>query len=223
MFTIDLSKYRLVDLAITIDPDNQPAGRPFKATRSRLPDTSFKHDVETHTHVGAHVEAPAHFFDGGKDLTAFPITTFATPAALVDINLPPSRDTWITPDLLEREVGSILQPGWTLFLRNTSDATRSAVAKDVLLGSLFREDAAEWMRDKKIAALAFDYPYVDMGRTDEEGLNVHDILLGADILLIEGLDNLHALTRKKFFLLWFPVKVRKIDSSWTRPVAIEEI
>ena len=223
MFSIDFSKYRLVDLGLTIDPDHPTPGRPFKAVRSQLPDTTFKHDVETHTHVGTHVEAPAHFFDGGKDLTAFDITRFAGPAALVDVDLAPSRDTWITPDFLEREVGSVLAPGWTLLLRNVSERTREATERDPLLASVFAEDAAEWMRDRKISALAFDYPYVDMGRTDEQGLRVHDILLGADILLIEFLDNLHALRRKQFYLLWFPVKAKKLDSCWTRPVAIEEI
>lgn len=223
MFSIDLAKYRLVDLAMTVDPDHPTPGRPFKAVRSRLPDTSFKHDIETHTHVGTHVEAPAHYFEDGKDISAFDITRFAGPAALVDVDLPPSRDTWITPDFLEREVGSVLAPGWTLILRNIGERTREATEKDPLMASVFAEDAAEWMREKKISALAFDYPCVDMGRSDEQALRVHDILLGDDILLIEFLDNLQELKRKQFFLLWFPIKVKNLDSSWARPVAIEEI
>ena len=223
MFSIDFSKYRLVDLGKTIDPDNQEPGRPFKATRSRLPDTTFKHDIETHTHVGTHVEVPAHFFDGGKDVTAFDITRFAGPAALVDVDLPPSHDAWITPDFLDAEVGSVLAPGWTLILRNVSERTREAVAQDELMASCFAEDAAEWIRERSISALAFDYPYVDMGRSDEQALHIHDILLGADILLIEFLDNLQGLQRNRFYLLWFPIKVKSLDSSWARPVAVEEI
>ena len=70
-------------LGKTVDPDVQVPGRPFKATRSRLPDTSFKHDIETHTHVGTHVEAPAHYFEGGKDLTAYNISRFAGPLSVI--------------------------------------------------------------------------------------------------------------------------------------------
>jgi len=66
-FHIDEAKYRIVDLSTRIAPPGTE-DRPFRVERGRLADDSFKHDVSTHTHVGTHIESPAHFFEGGRRL-----------------------------------------------------------------------------------------------------------------------------------------------------------
>lgn len=223
MFSIDFSKYRLVDLSLTIDPENQPEGRPFEVERGFLPDGTFKHNIQTHTHVGTHVEFPAHFFDGGKDATAFDVDRFVGPAALIELNMPPSHDAWVTAEVLEEGVGSVIKPGWMLVIRNSNTETRRAIATDEESASCLNEEAAEWMRDRKINALGYNFPFVDLGRSIKQARNVHDILLGADICMIDFMDNLDALTRQIFYLICLPIKVKNLDSTLVRPLAIEEI
>ena len=223
MFAVDLSKYRLVDLTCTIDPAGQPEGRPFRITRGHLADNSFKHDIETHSHVGTHIESPAHFFDGGKDLTAFDLDIFMGPAAVFDVDLAPSADAYFTADMLEKGVGELVARGHILLVRNSNPASIEAGAKDERLLPKFGKDACEWIRDREVKLLGVDERTVGFGASVEETRRFHDILMSADICVIETLRRLDALRRKTFYLLALPIPVRGLDSAWARVVAIEEI
>jgi kynurenine formamidase len=60
-----------------------------------------------------------------------------------------------------------------------------------------------------------------LGRDVEEGRLIHDILMSKGVTFIEFLDNLHLISKREFFFMALPYKV-KMDSSWTRAIAIEE-
>ena len=86
VFSIDLEKYRVVDLSYLVVPPGTP-DRPFVIQRGRLGDLAYKFDiVRSHTHVGTHVETPAHFFPGGKDATALALDSFFGRAVLLDVH-----------------------------------------------------------------------------------------------------------------------------------------
>ena len=222
MFDIDYARYRLVDLSRTVDPASQPDDRPFRIRRSFLADNSFKHEIETHSHVGAHVEFPAHFFEGGKDGLAFDLDRFAGRAVLFEIDAPPSADCWITGDMLGADVGDILEPGDILVLRNSSADSRHAAATDPGLLPGVTRDCAEWIRDRNVKLVGLDERYIALDKSFDECRAFHDVLLSADICFIEGMDNLEALRRKTFFLFAFPAKVKGLDSAFARVVAVEE-
>ena len=223
MFDLDLSKYRLVDLTCTIDPANQPEGRPFRITRGHLADNAFKHDIATHSHVGTHIESPAHFFDGGKDLTAFELATFMGPAALFEVDLPPAQDAHFTGDMLEKDVGELVAPGHILLVRNNHRASIEAGAKDERLLPKFGKDACEWIRDRGVKLLGVDESTVGLGASLDEIRRFHDILMAADVCVIETLRHLDALRRKTFYVFALPIPVKGLDSAWARVAAIEEI
>ena len=66
VFSIDPDRYRIVDLSYLVVPPGTRE-RPYVVQRGRLADQAYKFDiVRTHTHVGTHVETPAHFFPDGK-------------------------------------------------------------------------------------------------------------------------------------------------------------
>ena len=72
---IDLSKYRIIDLSVRLTPGvhsvNQEYvhGRELRKLEIRQfiykPDNTFMYWVDTETHIGTHVEAPAHYIEGG--------------------------------------------------------------------------------------------------------------------------------------------------------------
>ncbi|MBM3289384.1 MAG: cyclase family protein, partial [Candidatus Hydrogenedentes bacterium] len=63
MFSIDFSKYAMVDLSMPVVPNQLTAGRPFEVREGRLGDGTLKYDiVNTHTHVGTHIESPVHYY-----------------------------------------------------------------------------------------------------------------------------------------------------------------
>ena len=215
-FSIDFNRYRLVDLSFRLEPPGTEE-RPFQITRGLLPDNAFKHDIITHSHVGTHVEAPAHFFEGGKDLECLPLETFLGRAVLLEVDgdLDPPD---IMPGFVEERIGNILKAGDIVILRNTlADGKREPPEP---LPYLTRQ-AAEWLRDNKIKMLGIDNN-IGLSKDIPDGRKIHDILLGADIPIIEIMDNLHELKKREFFLIAFPFRAAAVDSSWARVIAIEE-
>ena len=212
MFDIDLTKYRIIDLSYEVRPEAPEPDRPFEVERGYLADRAFKYDVlRTHTHVGTHVEAPAHFFDGGKSITDLPLTTYMGPAVLAAYNMP--RNSEITPRDLERLIGDIMAPG------------RIVVTRDDLRGRVegrqphLTLDSARWLVERGMRMLVLD---AEMGANMEEGRAFHDIVMSRDIPIVERLANLEDIRRREFYFMALPFKVRGMDSGWTRAIAIEE-
>jgi len=64
VFNIDWSRYRLVDVTLRVVPGE--VGRRLALRRYTFPvDGSFGYEVDTVTHLGTHVEAPAHYYPQG--------------------------------------------------------------------------------------------------------------------------------------------------------------
>jgi kynurenine formamidase len=218
MFEIDLKKYRIVDLSYEVVPGGG-GDRPFVIQRGLLADNAYKYDVtKTHSHVGTHVEAPAHFYDGGKDVTQLPLTAYFGRALLLEVH-----DAKATKAIMgaycQKTLGGLIRPGDIIICRNNDEASKKA-GKDAL--PHLTPESAEWMRDKKIKMLGVDN-YVRLAKDIPEGRQLHDILMKHDITFVEWLDNLAALKRREFFFMALPFKVRVMDSSWARAIAIEEI
>lgn len=205
MFDIDLTKYRVLDLSKEIIPPGTE-DRPFRVEKSFLSDRTYKHDVWTHSHVGTHIEASSHFYDNGKDINEYPLEAFFGRAILLD-----AEPGIIDVKVIERLVGDIIEEQDIVICRN----------KQVGSGYPYLiPESAEWLAEKKIKMLGIDTNF-KLGRDVEEGRLIHDILMSKGVTFIEFLDNLHLISKKVFFFIALPYKV-KMDSSWTRAIAIEE-
>ncbi|MEA3345024.1 MAG: cyclase family protein [Chloroflexota bacterium] len=214
MFTVDWDKYRLVDLSYEVVPPGSE-DRPFEIERGYLADRAYKHDVRTHSHVGTHVEAPAHFFDEGKNTSEFPLTHFMGRAILLDVEDVEATPR-VTPAYLEQAIGELIQEGDIVICRNLD-----AGAKEEGRNPVLTPEAARWLRDHKIKMLGID-THFGLGEDIPSTRALHDILQSEDVCLIEWLDNLEALRSREFFFMALPYKVDRMDSSWARAVAIEE-
>jgi len=216
MFDIDLEKYRVVDISYEVVPPGSD-DRPFVIERGLLADRAYKHDVtNTHSHVGTHVEAPAHFYDGGKDVTELPLTTYFGRAILLEID-DAQENLAILPPFLEKAIGDIIQEGDIIICRNNdAESLKGNRPKPHLT-----PEAAQWFRDHKIKMLGIDNN-VRLSDGIPAGRKLHDILMSDDVVLIEWLDNLDQLKKRVFFLMCLPYKVKIMDSSWCRAIAIED-
>lgn len=217
MFNIDLSKYRIVDLSYEVVPPGSE-DRPFVIERGFLADMAYKYDVtKTHSHVGTHVETPAHFFDGGKDVVDLPLTTFFGRGILLDIDNV-GENPAITAEIAEKAIGDIIKDGDIVIPRNSDqDSLKGKKAKPYLT-----PESAKWLKDHNIKMLGIDNN-VGLSKDIPTGRELHAILMGAGIPIIEWLDNLDQLKKREFFVMALPFKVRTMDSSWARVIAIEDI
>lgn len=216
MFHIDLEKYRIVDISYEVVPPGSE-DRPFVIERGLLADRAYKHDVtKTHSHVGTHVEAPAHFFDGGKDVTELPLTTYFGRGILLEID-DAKKNLAIMPDFLEKAIGDIIRKEDIIICRNNDEESLKGNRPNPHL----TPEAAQWFKDHKIKMLGIDNN-VRLSKDVPSGRKLHDILMSDDVVLIEWLDNLDQLKKREFFLMALPYKVKIMDSSWARVIAIED-
>lgn len=205
MFNIDLTRYRILDLSKEILPPGTE-DRPFKVQKSFLSDRTYKHDVWTHSHVGTHIEASSHFYDDGKDINEYPLEAFFGRAILLD-----AEPEVIDAKSIESLIGDIIKEQDIVICRNRR------------VGSGYpylTAESARWLAEWNIKMLGIDTNF-KLGRDVEEGRLIHDILMSKGTTLIEFLDNLHLISKREFFFIALPYKV-KMDSSWTRAIAIEE-
>jgi len=218
MFNIDLRKYRIVDLSLEVVPPGSE-GRPFEIERGNLADNTYMHNIRTHSHVGTHVESPAHFFDDGKDITQLPLTTFMGRAILVDITDATTHKA-ITAEYLEDNVGDIIEEGDIVVMRNSDPVSKTSHRKEDL--PYLTPESAQWLADHRVKMLVIDNALLRLGKDVPSGRALHDILLSRDIPIVEFPDNLQALRKRVFFFMALPFKVRNLDSAWARAIAIED-
>lgn len=222
LFTIDESKYRIVDLSYRVTPPGTDE-RPFTVQRSFLPDRAYKHEITSHTHVGTHLESPAHFYDDGKRIEDFPLDRFYGRAVLFDFAGIDSEQ--INGQELQGDIGSLIQDGDIVCLRNTHPDWRRVCTEDRQRRPWLTPDGCRWLVEHNVKLIFIDdFCGIALCRDNESARENHAILFqrGKETLIGEFPDGLEQLTKKEFFFMALPVKFHGLDSVWTRAIAIEE-
>jgi arylformamidase len=80
-------------------------------------------------------------------------------------------------------------------------------------------DAAEYLVEKKVNAVAIDGPSIDPGI--DASFKAHKILLSNDILIIENLCNLEKFNTGRFTLIITPLKLISASGSPVRAIGIQ--
>lgn len=215
---IDPQKHRVIDISHTVKPGENP-DRPFAVQRGLLADRTFKYDVLlTHTHVGTHVECPAHFFDEGKSVTDLPLDRFHGRGVLL-----PLTEMKTGVDYCRTKLDDIILPEDIVVIRND---TKCRPTKEALYsgepGELPALDlaTADYFMEKRVKMLVLDN--IKIGGDIDEGRRFHDILMGEDACFVEIVENLHSITRRAFYVMALPYKAAGMDSGWARAIVIEE-
>lgn len=215
---MELKGYRIVDLSAELRPgvlkvngEYLHAGQPRRLEVRQFvyaPDKMLMHWVETETHIGTHVEGPSHHPKGSRCLADLPLETFMGEALVLDFsNLKPQ--------------GGLGQP--------IKPKDLEKVRKDdiVLMRSPYKggdmpfisPEAAGTLVERRIKMLGIQ----GVGVEAQGSTETHDSLLLNDIPIIEGLVNLDKLSRERVFFIGLPLRIRDIDSSWIRAIALEAL
>ena len=209
VFSIDTNKYRVIDISHTVVPGENP-DRPFAIQRALLADQTFRYDIlKTHSHVGTHVEVGAHFFDGGRTVTEYPLESFYGRGLLLS-----AKVLAVDPSALEEALGDRCTPGTIIVTRDDTGGPASADRPRLV------PEGAEWLAQRQVKMLILDG--LGLGRNIEEGRECHNILLSRDCTLVEIVANVDQITRPEFFVMALPYKVKGLDSSFVRAIVIEE-
>jgi kynurenine formamidase len=166
------------------------------------------------THQGTHIDAPRHFFNKGECVDEIALERCMVKAIKVNLTgkkpgaaIDPS-DLEPYADQIDRGCCVLLQTGWEkYFPENAYFSGFPYVSKSL----------ADWFAMKKTGLVGMDMPTPN----GEDWKYVHTKMLGAGVLIVEGLTNMGALPEKEEFTFYaLPLKLEGRDGSPVRAVAI---
>jgi kynurenine formamidase/threonine dehydrogenase-like Zn-dependent dehydrogenase len=129
-------------------------------------------------HSGTHVDAPVHFIGGAPGVDEFSIDAMVGPARVIEIL---DKEICTAQDLSAYDI----REGERLLLR-TSNSNRcwnvDAFVEDY---AHLDTSAARMLAERRVRMVGIDYLSIGRGK---DGPEVHRILLGAGVVILEGLD-----------------------------------
>ncbi|MBA2302291.1 MAG: cyclase family protein [Acidobacteria bacterium] len=184
-------------------------------------------------HGGTHLDAPIHFFEGGRTLEKIPLQQLIAPAVVIDVTIRAAadRDYRATRDdvlQFEKTHGTIargtivlLRTGWSRHWPNAKaylgDDTPGDASK--LSFPSFGADAARLLvEERAAAALGIDTASIDYGRSTD--FQVHRIAAAKDVVGLENLTNLDRLPPRGGLVIALPIKIEGGSGGPLRAVAL---
>lgn len=183
-------------------------------------------------HGGTHLDAPIHFFEGGKTVGEIPLSDLMAPVYVIDVTkqADENRDYRLTAEdvlAFEKEFGAIkpasavlLRTGWSKYWPDAKaymgDDTPGDASK--LSFPSFGAEAMKLLVKRGIKLIGIDTASTDYGKSKD--FEVHVIIAGAGIAALENLTNLEALPQTGAHILALPLKVQKGSGAPARVVGI---
>ena len=164
-------------------------------------------------HTGTHVDAPAHFVPGGAGVDRLDLELLVGPAQVVHV----PEASVLTPEVLE---SLSIPPGAERLLFRTRNSALWAGGEEG-----FREDyvafsdaGARWLIARGVRLVGIDYLSIS---TYTDLMPPHRTLLGAGVIVVEGLD-LSGIDPGLYRLVCLPLKLVDGDGAPARAILIEE-
>jgi arylformamidase len=163
--------------------------------------------ISTTAHVGTHIDAPLHFFANGKDISEIDLNILIGRAKVFNIK----DKTKISYE--EIKYLGIKQGDRVLFRTRNSeiDWERKPFFEDYIY---LATDAAQYLADTGVQCVGVDY--ISIGGK-ENNPEVHRIILGKPIIIIEGL-KLGNVAASEYDMVCLPLKIKGSDGGPSRVI-----
>ncbi|MBI3128764.1 MAG: cyclase family protein [Candidatus Tectomicrobia bacterium] len=204
-----------------------PPGVPQKVKHTTAYRGPYSHHwqatwLELSAHTGTHVDSPLHVVKGAPTVGAIDFQLYMGEAVMLDVTSMGKPNAVIKAAHLEKHekkcrAGDIIvvRTDWGRKMFGTLEYYTKSPYIDV--------SAAKWLVARKPKAIAFDFfEEYDARRTDFDSteFKVHHVMLGAGVVLIEGLDNLDKVKKERFFMMALPIKIADAEAAPARAIAI---
>ncbi len=207
---------KIYDISIPISPTMptypgdppvvvEPIKQIGKGSRSNVSHVAFG------DHTGTHFDPPRHFIPGGKTIDQLDLTVLYGPARVVDF-------TRVEREITARDLERARIPPRTtrvLFKTRSSALWGRAGFQENYVGVAW--DAAEWLVARGVKLVGVDYLSVETYGASEP--RTHRALLGAEIIVVEGL-NLRGIKPGKYTFVGLPLKIQNGDGAPGRAILI---
>ena len=195
---------RFIDLSVTVD-----------STTMSPPSTNLKVEVTPHRrgpgfwqvssvrqslHTGAHIDSPLHVFKDGITTAEISLEQVTGEALVVDLSfIGPNHG--VTIDDLRRGGADQVRKGDIALLRTDWTDKMYGRWPDYFTQSpFFPPESAEWLVARGPKSIGFDFFEEYCARLPDftsEDFRMHRVILGAGVVIMEGLTNLGALPRRR--------------------------
>ena len=173
------------------------------------------------SHCGTHIDAPKHFFNGAPGIDETSLDTLVGPALLIDVG-ELCQGAEIGKAEIEQKMAPhekverlVIRTGWSRFW-NTEDYYSG--------WPVLSWDAADFLIEKNIKLLGFDFPSPDPGYSGPDrslDCPLHKLFFNQGITLVEYLTNLDKLEEGMILLMALPLKLKGFDGSPARVAACQ--
>ncbi len=176
--------------------------------------------LHLYSHAGTHMDAPLHFVAGGHTLDQILLEKCVGPALVVDVSYK-TPNSFITIEDISPHAAKIA-PESRLLLRADWDLHADQADYRTHMPRI-SAGLARWLVKKQVALLGLETPSVASLRPENraELIEVHQILLNAEMVIVESLANLREIQQETVQFIALPLKVEGGDGSPVRAVAIE--
>jgi arylformamidase len=169
--------------------------------------------VQFGSHLATHMDAPLHFIPTGKTLELIPIDRLIGPCYVVDLTACPPGNVsayFLTQSNIPDDARRIIL--------KTSNTSRRLLSTNEFVQDFvgLSVDGAQWMLDRHVDLVGIDY--ISIGPSDVAiNTAVHRRLLGAEVVLVEGLD-LSKVDQGWYTLICLPLNIQGVEGSPVRAV-----
>ena len=170
--------------------------------------------IEIGSHNGTHITVPAHYIEGGAETEALPLEMLVGPAWVADLT-GLTMGTGITVEHLEAAMPETPVERLLLKTRNSALWTRDYFQPRFVF---LTPEAAEWLVEKGVRSVGIDYLSIERFGGDTPG--AHLAILGANGVIMEGLDLSHVEAGREYTLAFLPLKTPGLDGAPARAVLI---
>ena len=207
---------KLYDISLSLDRAPVWPGEPVPAlTRAKSlsdGDGVTVSNLSMCVHTGTHIDAPAHFIDDGDAISEVGLERFIGEVQVVDMG-----------DARKIDAAQLQRAGISTGCRRLLFRTgNSRLLQDAGFNQDYvalTPDGAEWITRHAISLVGIDYASIEaFGEPDNL---THKILLGAGVVVIEGLD-LSQVEAGCYELLCLPLKIGAAEAAPARVVLIDK-
>jgi arylformamidase len=211
---------KIHDVSLTLRPGmttwgNEPGPEIKPLRRLAKGDTANVSVITLSDHTGTHVDPPIHFIDGGATVDELPVEALLGPCVVLDYD----GAGHVSGEWLER---AGVPGGSTRILIKTrnselwNDPTHPFTREIVAVNA----SAARWCVDRGVRLIGVDYLTIEPQGPEKAGYPTHHTLLGAGIVIVEGLD-LRGIAAGRYELVCAPLKIADGDGAPARVFLLE--
>ncbi len=212
---------RIIDISVPVHPGMLTYPGDPKVSLERIDDMDHGDGsnlsvLSMSTHTGTHVDPPVHFVAGGETTDRIGFDVLVGEALVVDMRgVAAIGAAELQAADVPRDVVRVL------FLTDRSAAWSEAASLFPDSYTALTADGAAWIVERGIRLVGTDFISIEDGDADGGTFPVHRALLGAGVLIVEGLDlRLAPLGRSTLWCL--PLKIRDGDGGPARAILVTD-